>query len=55
MYTHGFDERYGARPLRRSIKTRIADPLAEFLLGVDQFKDSIISVELDGNNKVIFS
>ena len=55
VYTHGFDERYGARPLRRSIKTRIADPLAEFLLGVDQFKDSIISVELDGNDKVIFS
>ena len=29
----GFDPEYGARPLRRAIRTQVEDPIAELLLG----------------------
>ena len=29
---NGFDDKYGARPLRRAIQNRIEDPLAEEIL-----------------------
>jgi ATP-dependent Clp protease ATP-binding subunit ClpC len=49
----GYDEKYGARPLRRTIQREIEDPLAnEILKGV--FKNgSLISIDLE-DGKIIF-
>jgi ATP-dependent Clp protease ATP-binding subunit ClpC len=47
---HGFDEQYGARPLRRAIQRQIEDPLSEkILLGEFQKGDEIeVDVAADG-------
>ncbi|MGY8693478.1 MAG: NDP-hexose 4-ketoreductase, partial [Verrucomicrobiia bacterium] len=40
---HGYDEKYGARPLRRSIETLLEDPLSEALLsGEINEEDSVL-------------
>jgi len=47
---HGFDEQYGARPLKRAIQRYIEDPLSEKIL-VGEFSkgDEIdVDVSLDG-------
>ena len=43
----GFDKRYGARPLQRTIETLLTAPLAEFLLKNPTIKDCRISVNLE--------
>jgi ATP-dependent Clp protease ATP-binding subunit ClpC len=52
----GFDEKYGARPLRRSIQKYLEDPLSEELL-LGNFKDgSSIKIKVDKKlDKLIFS
>lgn len=42
----GFDPRFGARPLQRTIETFLTAPLAEFLLQNPSFKNCEISVNL---------
>jgi ATP-dependent Clp protease ATP-binding subunit ClpC len=47
LMTKGFDENYGARPMRRAIERYIEDPLAEQVLqpGFDEKKPLLITVE----------
>jgi len=50
LVTHGYDEQYGARPLKRAIQRYIEDPLSEkILLGEFSKGDEIdVEVSLDG-------
>lgn len=53
LYREGFDVEYGARPLKRCIKEKFADPLASFFLERESFKDSFISSSL-GEGEILF-
>jgi len=44
----GFDQKYGARPLRRAIQKYVEDPLAEELLGNERAEGSTIKVKMNG-------
>lgn len=44
---HGFDQKYGARPLRRAIQKYIEDPLAEEILGVTHAEGSVIKIKMN--------
>lgn len=44
----GFDERYGARPLRRAVENYITAPLAQFLSRESGVEDLELSVEMVG-------
>lgn len=44
----GFDQKYGARPLRRAIQKYVEDPLAEELLGNERPEGSTIKVKMNG-------
>jgi ATP-dependent Clp protease ATP-binding subunit ClpC len=46
----GYDEKYGARPLRRAIERLVEDPLAEALLRGDVKEGEPIHVDRDGNH-----
>ena len=51
----GYDEKYGARPLRRAIQKYLEDPLAEELLKSVVKEDTIVNVELDSQkNDLVF-
>ncbi len=43
----GFDQKYGARPLRRAIQKYIEDPLAEEILGVSHAEGSTIKIKMN--------
>ncbi|MDZ7714596.1 MAG: ATP-dependent Clp protease ATP-binding subunit [Balneolaceae bacterium] len=43
----GFDQKYGARPLRRAIQKYVEDPLAEELLDVDHPEGSSIKIKMN--------
>ncbi|MCG2588328.1 ATP-dependent Clp protease ATP-binding subunit [Rhodohalobacter sulfatireducens] len=43
----GFDQKYGARPLKRAIQKYVEDPLAEELLGVDHPEGSLIKIKMN--------
>ena len=43
----GFDQKYGARPLRRAIQKYIEDPLAEEILGVSHAEGSVIKIKMN--------
>ncbi len=47
----GYDQAYGARPLRRTIQNLIEDPLAEHLLLGRYRQGDTISVDLDPDAK----
>jgi len=47
----GYDQAYGARPLRRTIQNLIEDPLAEHLLLGRYHVGDVITVELDPDGK----
>jgi ATP-dependent Clp protease ATP-binding subunit ClpC len=49
----GYDEKYGARPLRRAVEHYVEDPLAEALLRGDVKEGEVVNVERDGE-KLIF-
>jgi len=44
----GYDEKYGARPLRRAVEHYVEDPLAEALLRGDVKEGEAVLVERDG-------
>jgi ATP-dependent Clp protease ATP-binding subunit ClpC len=48
MAEKGFDQKYGARPLRRAIQKYVEDPLAEELLGNERPEGSTIKVKMNG-------
>lgn len=43
----GFDQKFGARPLKRAIQKYVEDPLAEELLGVDHPEGSLIKIKMN--------
>ncbi len=43
----GFDQKYGARPLRRAIQKYVEDPLAEELLGVEHIEGATIKIKMN--------
>ena len=45
LVEHGYDQSYGARPLKRSIQRYIEDPLADFVLGRELTEGSTIVVD----------
>jgi ATP-dependent Clp protease ATP-binding subunit ClpC len=51
IITVGYDQAYGARPLRRTIQNLIEDPLAEHLLLGRYHQDDQILVDLDPDGK----
>ena len=55
LVNKGFDEKYGARPLRRAIQKYIEDPLAEEILR-GSFKEGtkIISKHVEGADDLVF-
>jgi len=46
LVKHGYDEQYGARPLKRSIQKFIEDPLSEKILMGDFTRGDEIEVDL---------
>ena len=50
----GFDPVYGARPLRRTIQTRVEDPLAEKLLAGAYRKGDTVRITVEGD-AIVFS
>jgi ATP-dependent Clp protease ATP-binding subunit ClpC len=49
----GFDARYGARPLQRTIETMVVTPLARFLVERAGVRDVTIRLEVAGHRIVI--
>ena len=49
----GFDDTYGARPLRRAIQTNIEDKFAEEMLDLNIKENSSVKIELKDNKIVI--
>ena len=43
----GFDSRYGARPLQRTIERLITAPLAKWLLKRPEMRDTVLHAELE--------
>jgi ATP-dependent Clp protease ATP-binding subunit ClpC len=50
---HGFDEKYGARPLRRTLQRFVEDPLAEEMLRGGYPEGSVIKGKLDKKSATI--
>jgi ATP-dependent Clp protease ATP-binding subunit ClpC len=50
----GFDPAFGARPLRRQIRSLIEDPLAEQILACEASEGCEILADLDDDNEVTF-
>jgi ATP-dependent Clp protease ATP-binding subunit ClpC len=48
LVKHGFDEKYGARPLKRAIQKFVEDPLSEKILLAEFAKGDEIEVDLAG-------
>lgn len=51
---NGFDARYGARPLQRTIETFVTAPLAKFLLANAELRNARLQIELIGQNEINF-
>jgi ATP-dependent Clp protease ATP-binding subunit ClpC len=48
----GFDPRYGARPLQRTLEDRVVTPLAHFLLEHPDLRDAIVKVDVDEGGEI---
>ena len=48
----GYDNDYGARPLKRVIQRNIEDRLSEEILRGDLKENSVITIDADGENFV---
>jgi ATP-dependent Clp protease ATP-binding subunit ClpC len=49
LVTHGFDEQYGARPLKRAIQRHVEDPLSEKILLAEFSKGDDIEVDVSAD------
>jgi len=49
----GFDPRYGARPLLRAVESKVAAPIARWLLANPGTSDRTIRLELEGGQVVV--
>lgn len=50
----GFDKRFGARPLQRTVEAEITSPLAALLITDDSVRDRAIRIRFDGE-KIVFA
>ncbi len=50
----GFDRRYGARPLQRTLETLVVTPLAEYLLDHPALRATEVRMDLDDRGRVVF-
>ncbi len=51
LIDHGYDPKYGARPLRRVLQTELEDPLAEEILSGRIVKHSSVRITVDKDGK----
>ena len=51
---HGFDDKMGARPLRRLIQSKLRQPLADELLFGDLAHGGTVEIDCDENGNVVF-
>ena len=49
----GFDQNYGARPLKRVIQDRVLNPVAEFIIGRKVEAGGVLGVDLDKEKKEV--
>lgn len=49
----GYDERYGARPLRRAIRSMIEDRAAELILSGSLGRGDAVQARLEGNELIL--
>src|SRR5262249_46193246 len=54
LAAEGFDKRYGARPLQRTIETRVVTPLARYLLDHPELHDAELMADCDEVGAVVF-
>jgi len=54
LVTEGYDEKYGARPLRRAIQRLLEDPLSEEMLRQPFKYGEQVHVDTDENGKIVF-
>ena len=54
MADQGFDHKYGARQLQRTIERLLVTPLARYLVTNPGLKDETIKADLSSDRKVIF-
>ncbi len=52
LIENGYDEKYGARPLRRAVERHLEDPLAEAILRGSVKKGEPIHVEVEGDHLI---
>jgi ATP-dependent Clp protease ATP-binding subunit ClpB len=50
----GFDPQYGARPLKRILQREVLNELSKEILAGKVHNDSIVGIDLDKNNHIIF-
>jgi ATP-dependent Clp protease ATP-binding subunit ClpC len=53
LVKEGFDERYGARPLQRTLEALVVTPLARFLLANSGLRDALLEVDLDEQGAIV--
>jgi ATP-dependent Clp protease ATP-binding subunit ClpC len=53
LINQGYDEKFGARPLRRSVENNLEDPLAESLLRGDLKEGEVVHVDVSDDGKVL--
>jgi len=51
LVKHGYDEKFGARPLKRAIQRYIEDPLSEKILLAEFAKGDEIEVDVSADNE----
>jgi ATP-dependent Clp protease ATP-binding subunit ClpC len=51
----GFDARYGARPLQRTLESMVVTPLARFLLGRPDLRNAEVRADLDASGAIGFT
>jgi ATP-dependent Clp protease ATP-binding subunit ClpC len=49
----GFDQRYGARPLQRTIETLVVSPLAKYLLANPELRNSVLRISFEKNGEMV--
>jgi len=51
----GYDEKFGARPLKRSIQKHLEDPIAEEIISANLKQGDTLVVDIDGDSKIVMS
>ncbi|MCA9073136.1 MAG: ATP-dependent Clp protease ATP-binding subunit, partial [Planctomycetaceae bacterium] len=49
----GFDARYGARPLKRFLESRVVTPISQFLVEYPSLRENVLSLTWNENGQVI--